>query len=118
MTGQKLINDQQSRSSNPDRNFINTNHNLLHHHQHNSKVIRETPKIINSTECIPQPDSNSQASSVSSSRESSDSCDCIVHQVGRRENFFIYAYVYLCSEWLIYIESALLLTVLIRYNGF
>ncbi|CAH8613310.1 unnamed protein product [Schistosoma haematobium] len=81
LTGQKLINDQQSRSSNPNRNFINTNHNLLHHHQHNSKVIRETPKIINSTECIPQPDSNSQASSVSSSRESSDSCDCIVHQV-------------------------------------
>ncbi|RTG85296.1 ubiquitin carboxyl-terminal hydrolase 22/27/51 [Schistosoma bovis] len=49
--------------------------------EHNSKVIKETPKIINSTECIPQPDSNSQASSVSSSRESSDSCDCIVHQV-------------------------------------
>ncbi|TNN10560.1 Ubiquitin carboxyl-terminal hydrolase nonstop [Schistosoma japonicum] len=77
LTRQKHVNDRHS--SNLNNSFISTNHNSLNHDPHN-KVTGKVPTIIDTTECIPQPDCSSQAS-VSSSRESSDSCDCIVHQV-------------------------------------
>ncbi|CAH8611198.1 unnamed protein product [Heterobilharzia americana] len=52
-------------------NGFSDNHNSMHN---TDKPITEV------SDCVQHPDCNSQAS-ISSSRDSSDSCDCIVHQV-------------------------------------
>ncbi|CAH8863989.1 unnamed protein product [Trichobilharzia szidati] len=59
-----------------DDQCMNTNGFTSDH----SSIPNIDKPTIEASESIPQPDCSSQAS-VSSSRESSDSCDCIVHQV-------------------------------------